>query len=265
MTNDPNFMESLTIPLRPVLIFAVVLARVGGIVTFAPFWNHKAVNTQVRAVLALLIAFIVSPVVGARMQTPPTEVLSLVLVLGGELIIGFILGFAGRLVFSALEMAASLLGFQMGLSLAQTIDPATQAQTAALGILAQMFGLMVMLAANGHHWMLEIAVQSYQFVTPGGFQMTGALAEIILRLSADMLATGVALASPAIIVLLSIECLLAVAARVSPRLEVMILGFPLKIATGMWLLGASIYFMPGTIRTAFTTLRHAITRALGAM
>lgn len=258
-------MEPITIPLRPVLIFAVVLARVGGVVTFAPFWNHKSVNVRVRAVLAMMIALIVSPVVGAQMPTPPTEVLSLVLVLGGELIIGFILGFAGRLVFSALETAASLLGFQMGLSLASTIDPATQAQTAALGILAQMLGLMVLLSTNGHHWMLEIAIQSYQFVMPGGFHLTGALAEIMLRLSADALAVGVALAAPATIVLLSIECLLAVAARVAPRLEVLILSFPLKITTGLWLLGASIYFMPGAIRTAFTTLRHAITRMLGAM
>lgn len=258
-------MEPILIPLRPILIFAVVLARVGGVVTFAPFWNHKAVSNNIRALLALIIAIVIAPVVGARLPTPPTEIFSLMLVLGGELMIGFILGFAGRLVFSALEMAASLLGFQMGLSLASTIDPSTQAQTAALGILAQMFGLMIMLAANGHHWMLEVTVQSYQFVTPGGFHMTGALGETILRLSADALATGVALASPAIIVLLSIDTLLAVAARVSPRLEILILGFPLKIATGMWLLGASIYFMPGAIRTAFTSLRLAITRAIGAM
>ncbi len=258
-------MESITIPLRPVLIYAVVLARVGGVVTFAPFWDHKAVNIRIRALLALSIALIIAPVVAARMPTPPTEIFSLTLVLGGELIIGFILGFAGRLVFSAIEMAAGLLGFQMGLSLASTIDPATQAQTAALAILAQMFGLMVMLASNGHHWMLEVTVQSYQFVVPGGFHMTGALGEIILRLSADALATGVALAAPAIVVLLSIDTLLAVAARVSPRLEILILGFPLKIATGLWLLGASVYFMPGAIRTAFTSLRHAITRALGAM
>ena len=258
-------MESLTIPLRPILIFAVVLARVGGVVTFAPFWDHKAVNIRIRALLALSIALIVAPVVAARMPTPPTEIFNLTLVLGGELIIGFILGFAGRLVFSAIEMAASLLGFQMGLSLASTIDPATQAQTAALAILAQMFGLMVMLASNGHHWMLEVTVQSYQFVVPGGFHMTGALGEIILRLSADAFATGVALAAPAIVVLLSIDTLLAVAARVSPRLEILILGFPLKIATGLWLLGASIYFMPGAIRTAFTSLRQAVTRALGAM
>jgi flagellar biosynthetic protein FliR len=258
-------MEPITIPLRPILIFLVVLARVGGVVTFAPFWSHKAVERKVRALLAMVIALIVTPVLMPYMPTPPTELFGLTLLLGSELCIGFILGFAGRLLFSALEMAASLIGFQMGLSLASTIDPATQAQTAALGILAQMLGLMVMLAADGHHWMLEITVRSFQLVSPGGFGMNGTMSEIMLRLSADALAVGVALAAPAIIVLLSVESLLAIAGRVAPKLEVLILGFPLKIGVGLWLLGASVFFLPSAIRTAFTTLRHTVNRLLGAM
>lgn len=258
-------MEPITIPLHPVLIFAVVLARVGGVVTFAPFWSHKAVNSKVRSLLAMMIALIVTPVLLPRVPTPPTEVVSLVLLLGGELIIGFILGFAGRLVFSALEMAASLVGFQMGLSLASTIDPATQAQTAALGILAQMLGLMVMLGTDGHHWMLEITVRSFQLVSPGGLAMNDSMAEIMLRLSADALAVGVALAAPAIIVLMSLDSLLAIAGRVAPKLEVLLLGFPLKIGVGLWLIGASIFFLPNAIRTAFETLRHTVNRLLAAM
>jgi flagellar biosynthetic protein FliR len=258
-------MEPITIPLRPILIFVVVLARVGGVVTFAPFWSHKAVERKVRALLAMAVALIVTPVLMPYMPTPPTELISLTLLLGGELCIGFILGFAGRLIFSALEMAASVVGFQMGLSLASTIDPATQAQTAALGILAQMLGMMVILAADGHHWMLEITVRSFQLVSPGGFGMNGPISEIMLRLSADALAVGVALAAPAIIVLLALEGLLAIAGRVAPKLEVLILGFPLKIGVGLWLLGASMFFLPSAIRTAFTTLRHTVNRLLGAM
>ncbi|HEX4949629.1 MAG TPA: flagellar biosynthetic protein FliR [Blastocatellia bacterium] len=258
-------MESFVIPLRPILIFAVVLARVGGVVTFAPFWNHKAVNGKIRALLAMVISLLLTPVLMPHIATPPTEIFHLTLLLGGELIIGFILGFAGRLVFSALEIAASMVGFQMGLSLASTIDPATQAQTAALGIMAQMLGLMVMLAADGHHWMLEITVRSFQLVAPGGFGMSGSLAELMLRLSADALAVGVALATPGILILLSVESLLAVAGRVAPKLEILILGFPVKIAAGLWLLGTSIFFLPSGIRTAFTTLRHAVERMLEAM
>lgn len=258
-------MDFLTLPLQPILVFLVVLARVGGMVTFSPFWGHQSVNARVRAFLAMAVALVLTPAVSSRLPLLPDEPLRLSLILGSELVVGFLIGFCGKLVFSALDAAASALGFQMGLSLASTIDPATQAQTAALGILAQMFGLMVMLAADGHHWVLEVTVRSYSLVGAGGFRVTPAMADAVLRLSADALAAGVALAAPAIIVLLSVEILLAVAGRVAQRLEILLLSFPIKLAAGLWLLGSSIYFMPAAVRTSFSNLQATVMKVLGAM
>ena len=258
-------METITIPLRPVLLFIVVLARVGGLVTFAPFWSHQAVNSRMRALLALVLALVITPAIAPRLATPPTNLLQLALVMLGELAVGCALGFAGRLVFSALEMAAQVLGFQIGLSLASTIDPATKAQTAALGIIAQMLGLMLLLSANGHHWLLAATVRSYDLVGVGGFRATGALMDLLLRLSANALAVGVALAAPAIVVLLAVEVLLGIAGRAAPRLELMVLSFPIKITVGLWLTGTSLYFLPGAIRGVLGTLKEAVTALLKTM
>lgn len=258
-------MEPLTIPLHSALIFTVVLARVGGLVTFAPFWAHQAAPVRVRVLLALALALVITPAVGPRLPTPPSELGALTLVLAGELMIGCALGFVGRLVFSALEMAAHVLGFQMGLSLASTIDPATRAQTAALGIIAQMFGLMMLLAADGHHWLLAATVRSFQHTAPGGFTLSPSLVQLFLRLSADAFAVGVALAAPAIVVLLATEFALAIAGRAAPQLQVMILGFPIKIAVGLWMVGASLYFLPGAVRSALGAIRDALGKAIAAM
>ncbi|HWQ33605.1 MAG TPA: flagellar biosynthetic protein FliR [Blastocatellia bacterium] len=251
-------MEPIIIPLRPVLLFVVVLARVGGLVTFAPFWGHQAVNARMRATLALALALVLTPALSARLAAPPTDLIGLAVVIVTELAVGCLIGFIGRMIFSALEVAAQVTGFQMGLSLAATIDPATRAQTAALGTIAQMFGLMVLLAADGHHWLLAATVRSYHFIGEGSFVLTPHLAEVVLRLSADMLTAGVALAAPAIIVLVSVEFILAIAGRAAPQLQVMVLGFPIKIAVGLWLLGASLFFLPGAVRTIFSTLNTAI-------
>ncbi len=256
-------MEPLIIPLRPVLLFAVVLARVGGLVTFAPFWSHSAAAPKVRIMLALALAL--TPLIAPRLDTPPSHVMGLTLVLAGELLIGLALGFVGRLVFAGLELAAQVFGFQIGLSLAATIDPATRAQTTALGTAAQMFGLLVLLAADGHHWLLAASVRSFHAVAPGGFAMTPALAELFIRLSADALAVGVALAAPAIVVLLAVELALAIAGRAAPQLQVMVVGFPIKIAVGLWLLGATLFFLPAALRTVFASMRDGLGRALAAM
>jgi flagellar biosynthetic protein FliR len=258
-------MDQLLIPLKPVLIFVVVLARVGGLVTFAPFWAHKAATIQIRIVLALALALVLTPGLVDKLPMPPQEPLALAPVILLELLVGLAFGFVGRLIFSALEMAAQVIGYQMGFSLAGAIDPSTQAQTAALGIIAQMLGLVIFMGMNGHHWFLQTTMQSFNSIGLGSAHVSADLAQLMLRLSADALAVGVALAAPAIIVLLAVEFGLALAGRAMPQIQVMILGFPIKIAVGLWLIGASLYFMPAGIRGALNVIQRSLAQTMSGL
>jgi flagellar biosynthesis protein FliR len=258
-------MQPLLIPLKPLLIFIVVLARTGGLVTFAPFWGHKALSPQIRVVLAMVLALAITPMLVARLPTPPSDLMALTPVLIVELLTGCAFGFVGRLVLSALELAAQVIGFQMGFSLAGTIDPSTQAQTAALGVIAQMLGLVIFMGADGHHWLLLATVHSFATIGPGGAHMSATLAQLFMRLSADAIATGVALAAPAIVMLLAVELSLAIAGRAIPQIQVMVLGFPVKIAAGLWLIGSSLYFMPNALRATISTMQTGLRQVIAAM
>lgn len=258
-------METFEVPLRPFLVFLIVLARIGGLVTFAPFWSNKAANVKVRAVLGIVLAVALTPVVMSRIATPPSDVGSMTVILAGELLIGCIFGFVGRIVFSSFELGAHLLSSQMGFSLAGTIDPSTQAQTTAFGIIAQMLGLMVLLSADGHHWFLAATVKSFSTTAPGSFSFTPELLDVLLKLSANALVVGVTLAAPAIIVLLAVEFALEFFGRTAPQFQVFILGFPLKIGVGLWLVGASLYFLPAAIRDVLGNIYQGLTQVLGSM
>lgn len=258
-------MENLVIPLRPFLVFLVVLSRVGGLVTFAPFWSHKAATAKIRIVLAFVLALALTPVVMPKIATPPSEIGDLFVVLLGEVLIGMVLGFVGRVVFSAFELAAHLTAAQMGFSLAGTIDPSTQAQTTAFGTVAQMLGLMALLAVDGHHWFLAATVRSFARTAPGSFTFSPELLDIFLRLSADALVVGVTLAAPAIIVLMAVEFALEFFGRTAPQFQVFILGFPLKIGLGLWLIGASLYILPNAFRDVTAGIYQGLVKVLGAM
>lgn len=259
-------METLVVPLKPVLVFVVVLARVGGMMSCAPFWSHRAAPAKVRIVLAFMLAFVLAPLAyRGDAAAPPTQIAALAVVVAGEFLIGFAFGFAGRLVFSAFEVAAHVLSSQMGFTLAATVDPSTRAGTTALGTAAQSLGLLVLLGADGHHWTLWALARSFTDAPPGSFVMSGALADLMLRLSADALAAGIALAAPAIVVLLAVEFGLALAGRAAPQLQVMLLGFPIKIAVGLWLIGASLYFLPGAARDVLSATRTGFRLAFGAL
>ncbi|MFT3742993.1 MAG: flagellar biosynthetic protein FliR [Pyrinomonadaceae bacterium] len=258
-------METFEVPLRPILVFLVVLARVGGMVTFAPFWSNKVASPKIRIVLAFVLAMALTPIILTRIETPPADLGPLTVVIVGEILIGMVFGFVGRIVFSALELATFLISSQMGFSLAGTIDPSTQAQTTAFGIVGQMLGLMVLLAMDGHHWFLAATVKSFSVTAPGTFDLSPALLDIILKLSASSLVVGVTLAAPAIIVLLAVEFALELFGRTAPQFQVFILGFPIKIAVGLSLIGASLYFIPGAVRDVLGNIYHGLVSAMGAM
>jgi flagellar biosynthesis protein FliR len=112
---------------------------------------------------------------------------------------------------------------------------------------------------------LIATMRSFAGTAPGSFQISATLADLIIRLSADALAVGVALAAPAIVLLFAVEFILALVGRAAPQIQVMVLGFPIKIAVGLWLIGASLYFMPGAMRTTLSAMRSGLIRALGAM
>ncbi len=258
-------MENFVLPLNPILVFLVVLARVGGLVTFAPFWSHKGATMKIRVTLAFMLALTLTPVLMNRLAPPPAEIGPFTLVLLGEILIGMVLGYVGRVVFSAFELAAHVVSSQMGFSLAGTIDPSTQAQTAAFGMIAQMMALMVLLSIDGHHWFLMATIKSFSTTPPGAFVFSPQLLDLILRLSGNALTVGVTLAAPAIIVLLSVELALEFLGRTAPQLQVFFLGFPLKIGVGLWLLGTSVYLMPSAFRGIMGTLYHNLNQALGVM
>lgn len=255
-------METFEVPLRPFLIFLLVLSRVGGLATFAPFWSHKAADSKIRVVLAGVLSLMLTPVLYNRIETPTSEISSLVPILLGEILIGMILGFTGKIIFSAFEFAAHFVASQMGFNLAGTIDPSTQAQTTAFGIIAQMFSLMVLLGTNGHHWFLAATVRSFSSTAPNTLTFSPQLLDFLLHLSANALAVGVSLAAPAVIVLLAVEFAIEFFGKTAPQFQVFILGFPIKIAVGFWIIGASLYFLPSAMHDIIGGINENLIKVL---
>lgn len=258
-------MENFNLPLHPVLVFIVVLARIGGLVTFAPFWSHNAASPKVRIVLAFVLALLLTPIISEKIATPPSETMALAAVLILEIIIGLLMGFVGKLVFGAFEFAAHLISSQMGFSLAGMIDPSTQAHTTAFGTIAQMIALMVLLGVDGHYWFLGAAVKSFSSVAPGEFVMNGQILDILLKLSASSLTVGVTLAAPAIIILLAVEFALEFFGKTAPQFQIFILGFPIKIGVGLWLIGGSLYLIPNSMREVLSSIYQGLGQILGVM
>lgn len=72
-----------------------------------------------------------------------------------EAMVGLFIGFIAYLILAAIQIAGGFIDFQMGFAIANVIDPQTGTQSPLMGQYLYSFALLLLLALNGHHIILD--------------------------------------------------------------------------------------------------------------
>ncbi len=218
--------------------FIFVFLRVGAIVTTMPVFGSGPAPVRVKSGLSLMIAFLMLPFVD--IPAPPQELPLLILGMAGEVMIGAIIGFAGRLIFAGVQLSGQLVGFQVGFAIVNVFDPVTSSQVSITAQLQYLFAVLLFLAIDGHHVFLTAIADSYRIVLPLGFGFSGGLAQEIAGMVKDIFVIGIKAGAPPVVALLMIDIGFGLIARTVPQMNILIVGFPVKIAVGLICMGLAL-------------------------
>jgi flagellar biosynthetic protein FliR len=225
------------------ILFLVLLVRAGALVIVAPITGHLAVPVQVKVALSLFLAFVLYPLAAAQAPGLDTRLPALALTVVREAGMGAVLGFVAGLIFAGARAAGELVGFELGFSLAQTFDPENGQQSSIIG---QMFSLaltLIFLLLNGHHFVLQSLLASYDVVPVDGLRLAGPLTNQMVSLTGSVFVLAARLAAPVIVAGFLVNLAMSILARVAPQVNVFILSFSLKVAIGLIVLTASAPLM----------------------
>ncbi len=206
--------------------------RCGAALMAAPMVGGAAVPAPVRILLSLVLGFFVAswvPVAAA----PAMLSLAAVLAVLHEVAIGVALGFVLQLAFAIPLIAAEQISGTMGLAIATSIDPASGAQSGALGT---FFGLVLSLlfyAIGAHLLWFELLIESYRLLPAGQFAFGAWRAESVVMFMGYGLATAAAIALPVVLVLLLVQVVTGLIARSAPSLNLFALGLPAGVLAGI--------------------------------
>ena len=203
-----------------------------------PILGTRNVPVRVKGGLSLLIAFLVLPSV--TLAVPPVEILPLALAMTGEILIGVLIGFAGSMIFSGIQLAGQLVGFQMGFSVANVYDPISSAQVSIMAQFLNLVAILIFFGVNGHHVFIYGIAESYRIVAPLDFHFSGELTRQLVVLSKDIFIIGVKTGAPVIAMLLMISIGFGLIARTVPQVNILIAGFPIKIGVGLIGMGLTL-------------------------
>jgi flagellar biosynthetic protein FliR len=223
-----------------------------GIFLSAPVFSSKNINVMIKVAWILLITFLIFPVVDFNPEALPAAGAGLVLAVLKELLVGLSIGMGAALILSGIQMAGQIADIQMGLGLANVVDPMTNTQVSVMGQYYYMVASLVFLAVDGHHMLIKAIVDSFNVVELGHVHFTTALGTKMMSLFSQMFFIAFRVGAPIIGALFITNMALGVVARTVPQMNVFIVGMPLNLAVGFLITATSmsffVYVMQGIVR-----------------
>ena len=207
--------------------------RVLALFSSMPVLGQRNVPIRVRIALSFFIALGVAGTVPAGSGNVPLDSPAAILLVVQQVLIGLSLGFAVRIIFTAIEFAGEIIGLQMGLNFAGFFDPATAQQATATSSFFSTMVAFLFIAMNGHLLVIEAVCQSLVAfpVSPEPFAFLHAVRPETW--GAEIFRLGLWIALPLIAMLLFINMMLGIIARVAPQISIFSVGFPITLGVGL--------------------------------
>jgi flagellar biosynthetic protein FliR len=222
----------------------LLLVRPGMLILTAPFFGAVFAPPQVRAGIALLLAFTLSAIV----PTPPlTTALALTAMLIREASIGLALGLAVRMLTAVAEFAGELGSYQSGMSAGAMVDPVSGVRNTQIAAVYTNLTIVICFVTNAHHVFLRALVASYEQVPMGLGSVQPALAGTVAHMLGFVFIFGMRLAAPMLVVLLLVEVVIGLMTKVAPSLNIMVLGAPLRVPIGLMMAAITASTLPALL------------------
>lgn len=222
----------------------LLLVRPGLLIAAAPPFGALYTPMPVKIGLSVVLGLALAPTVtlpGAVGMAP------LAIILAREAAIGLALALSVRSLMAGAELAGQLAGFQLGFAYAAAVDPQTGARNGILSALYTSLTLLTFLGINGHHALLRALAESYQAMPIGLGHVDAGMTTSVAALLGLLFVFGTQVAAPIVIVLLVVEVAIGLISRAAPALNLMVLGFPIRLLAGLIALAAAIGVVPSAL------------------
>jgi flagellar biosynthetic protein FliR len=258
-------MVSLNISLPQLQLFFLVFLRVGAILMSIPIFDSRGIPVFFKIALAFATGMVLFPLLKLDVVPVTSDLFTFGIIVAGEIFLGLAIGFSVKLIFAGIQLAGQLAGYQMGLAIANVMDPATSEQVPLLAQFYNLISLLVFLSINAHYWFIKALTESFRLVPPLNVNFGSSLMEQLIRLSGNMFVIAVQVGAPVIAAMLLTSVAFGLVARTVPQMNVFIVAMPLKIGVGLLFIGFGLPYFSAFLKNIFSNLGQDIVLMLKAM
>jgi flagellar biosynthetic protein FliR len=251
-----------TLLLNQFATFTLVLGRVGGLIMTAPIFGTQAAPMRFRAMLAVSISLLISPLLAMNPPSDMTNLMVYAKYIGNEMLVGVLLGFGVTLLLSGIQVTGQIVSQLSGTALADVFDPNTESTVSVFSQLFYFLTLAMFALLGGHRLVMDALLDTYTWLPPGGASLGNTYVEVLTSLLSQSFLLGIRAAAPAMTALLLATLVLGLVGRTMPQINVLAVGFSVNalLSLGCLLLtvGTITWAFPQQAATAINMIREAL-------
>lgn len=229
------------------LSFALVLTRISAFFLILPVFGWMSIPMRVKVAATVLLSVFFTLLAPLAVEVAEVSTVKAVLLLAGEATYGLALGLIINLLFSVVKLSGQIIERQMGMTMANILDPMTGDSARPLGSLLEMLFILLFLGANGHHLFLLVIMKSYVAFPAGTVPTIGILTTGVITAGSAMLIAGLRLAAPMLAAFLVLMVALALLARLVPEMNILFISMPVRLGLGLLMAGTFLPFVNGYV------------------
>lgn len=229
------------------IVLLLVFVRMSSLFVVSPVFGRRELPAYLKIGLAFFCSYILIPLLG-DVQVEYTNLLTFLVIIAKEFLVGVIIGYVSFLVFSALYIAGQIIDMQIGFGMVNVLDPTMNTQVPLTGNFIYIMTTLFFLVIDGHHILLSALYKSYSILPINGFAFTEAMVNNITTIFSDIFVLGFKISMPVLAAVLLSEVALGILSKTVPQMNVFVVGIPFKIGIGL----LTLYIMLPTFVSIMT-------------
>ena len=161
-----------------------------------------------------------------------------------EVIVGILLGIVSSFCVQIIMFSGKIIDMDIGISMAQLYDPTTRIQVGIMGNFYYYMMMLLLIISGMHQYLVSAIIETYRVIPIGGVKFGAGIYNGIIGFMSDFFVIGFRIALPVFATILMLNCVLAILAKVSPQMNMFVVGMQLKIFVGIFVILFTISMLP---------------------
>ena len=238
--------------------FLLIFIRVASFVFIAPFFSMSNTPKNVRVALSFFVAFLLYQSM-PRQEVVYDSLIGYTIVILKEVITGLLIGFAANLCSTIVAFAGQIASMEMGLSMASMMDPTTRENTTVTGVYYNYIILLLLMSSGMHRYFLKALAETYILIPVNGAVLNHEkLLNAMIEFLSDYIIIGFRICLPIFAVMIILNAVLGVLAKVSPQLNMFAVGMQMKVVVGLAILLVTASMLPDAANFIYDQMRRMV-------